>query len=448
MRDFNEVLKKISYGEYDEMLSEFYGIDNLIYQKDRLIKAINIFGHYFGTDKRISIFSAPARMEISGNHTDHQWGNVVSASINMDTIGIVSPNNDGVIRVKSNGYPIDEVAVSLKIKGDPMEYSPLGDFVIADLDPYPNEIYRSIALIRGIAAKFYLMGKELNGFDCYTTSDILHGAGLSSSAAFEVLIGSIMNYLYMDNSISPEEIAEIGQFAENYYYKKPCGMMDQLTSAIGGIIWTDFYDSDTPFVTKVNYDFSKSGHTICILDSGGTNNDKVSEYEAITKEMKSVANFFGKTALSRLDEEEFMAYIGDVRKKCGDRAVLRAWHFFNEDKRAVKCARMLNKNDFNGFLNEVNNSGKSSFMYLQNVFSPVEINYQPLSIVLANCERILDGKGAFRVHGGGFGGTVQAYVPDDMVSYFKCESEKLFGDGSCYILKIRRHGGAEIGGKI
>ena len=186
--------------------------------------------------------------------------------------------------------------------------------------------------------------------------------------------------------------------------------------------------------------------TICMLDSGGTDNDNVREYETITREMKSVANFFGKTALSRLDEDEFLAYIGDARKKCGDRAVLRAWHFFNEDKRVIRCAELLNKNDFQKFLREVDNSGKSSFMYLQNVFDPSDVKYQPLSVVLAHCGRILDGEGAFRVHGGGFGGTVQAYVPDDMVGYFKRESEKLLGDGRCHILKIRRHGCAEIGG--
>lgn len=446
MESVDEALKKIDSGGYDNILSDLYGCEKLSYQRQRIVSALNLYERYFGTERKISLFSAPGRMEISGNHTDHQWGNVLSASVDLDTIGIVSPNNDGVIRVKSNGFPIDEIAVSLKIKGDPREYSPLGDFVIADLDPYPNEIHKSIALIRGITAKFYLMGKELGGFDCYTTSNIIHGAGLSSSAAFEVLIGCIMNYLFMDNSVSPEEIAQIGQFAENYYYKKPCGLMDQLTSAVGGIIWIDFYDSDTPFVKKVNYDFSKSGYTICMLDSGGTDNDNVREYETITREMKSVANFFGKTALSRLDEDEFLAYIGDVRKKCGDRAVLRAWHFFNEDKRAIRCAELLNKNDFQKFLREVDNSGKSSFMYLQNVFDPSDVNYQPLSVVLAHCGRILDGEGAFRVHGGGFGGTVQAYVPDDMVGYFKRESEKLLGDGRCHILKIRRHGCAEIGG--
>lgn len=446
MRNINDVLRDVGSGAYDDSLSSLYGTDNLLYHRKRIIKALNEFENQFGTDRYVNIFSAPGRTEISGNHTDHQWGNVLSSSINMDTIGIVSENNSGVIRVKSKGFPMDEIAVSLAVKKDVGEYSPLGDFVIADLDPYSQEEHKSISLIRGIAARFYLMGKELKGFDCYTTSDIPIGVGLSSSGAFEVLIGSMMNMLYMDNSISPEEIAEIGQFAENYYYKKPCGLMDQLTAVLGGVIWIDFYDIDTPFVTKVNFDFFGSGYSVCILECGVSKNSSVSKYEAIPTEMKSVANFFGKTALSRVDEDEFMEYLGDVRKKCGDRAALRAWHFFEEDKRAVRCAKLLQNNNVDGFLSEIEKSGKSSFMYLQNVYAPEDIDYQPQAIVLAFCDKLLGGRGAFRVHGGGFGGTIQAFVPDDMCDYFKTETERLLGDGKCHIIKSRRNGCVEIGG--
>ncbi len=444
MTNVDDVLRNVGSGYYDDQLEALYGGENVLYNRSRVMKAINEFENQFGTDRQVTIFSASARTEICGNHTDHQWGNVLSAAVDMDTLGIVSPNNSGVIRIKSKGFPMDEIAVSVTVKSDPHEYSPLGDFVISDLDPYPQEAYKSIALIRGIAARFYLMGRQLSGFDCYTTSNIISGAGLSSSAAFEVIIGGIMNSLYMDGSVSPAEIAEIGQFAENYYYKRPCGLMDQLTSALGGMLWIDFYDSDTPFVTKVDYDFESSGYTVCILDSQIPSKVSNKEYEAIPREMKRVANFFGKQALSRVSEDEFMEYLGDVRRRCGDRAALRAWHFFEEDKRVVKCAKLLNKNNIEDFLHEISNSGKSSFMYLQNVYSASDVINQPLSITLALCDRLLDGKGAFRVHGGGFNGTVQAFVPNYMLDHFKTETEKLLGPGRCHILKIRHKGCTEI----
>lgn len=446
MRNINDVLRDAGSGAFDEQFEELYGSENVQHCRQRIIRALNDFENEFGTDRFVSIFSAPARTEICGNHTDHQLGNVLSAGVGMDIIGIVSENNDGVIRVKSEGYPMDEIAVSLTVKSDPHEYSPLGNFVIADLDPYAHEEHKSISLIRGIAARYYLMGKKLRGFDCYTTSDIISGAGLSSSGAFEVLIGSIMNSLIADGAFSPEVIAEIGKFAENYYYKKPCGLMDQLTSALGGVLWIDFYDSDTPFVTKVDFDFQDSGYSLCILDTGSSNGVDIAEYNSIPREMVSVANFFGKNALSRVDEEEFLTYLGDVRKRCGDRAALRAWHFFEEDKRAVKCARLLQKKNMSEFLKEINKSGKSSFMYLQNVYTSDSTVSQPLSVALAFCDHLLGDRGAFRVHGGGFGGTVQAFVPNDMLDYFKKRIDNLLGEGKCHVLKIRHRGCVEIGG--
>lgn len=446
MKNFNDFLRDIGAGNYDEFLADLYGREFLDHQRSRLIKALNEFENQFGSDRNICIFSAPGRTEICGNHTDHQGGNVLAAGIGMDTIAIVSPNNDGVIRVQSEGFPLDEIAVSLSIKRDPREYSPLGDFVIADLDPYPEEEYKSISLIRGIAARFYLMGRLLRGFDCYTTSTIPKGVGLSSSAAYEILIGSIMNAIYMRGSVLPKDIAEIGQFAENYYYKKPCGLMDQLASALGGVQWMDFYDSDTPFVTKVDFDFRDSGHVPCIIAVGRPKNVNTYEYNAILHEMRAVANFFGKNALSRVDENEFLTYIKDVRRRCGDRAVLRAWHFFEEDKRAVRCAKLLQKNNFPEFLAEINRSGRSSFMYLQNVYSAGCVSEQPLAMALASCDRLLGNNGAFRIHGDGFGGSIQAFVPEDMLEYFKLEAEKIFGEGSCRILKIRKKGCVELGG--
>ncbi|MCI7804596.1 MAG: galactokinase [Oscillospiraceae bacterium] len=446
MKNMNDVLRDIGSQAYDEQLEQIYGAESLTYQRQRYIRAVNEFENEFGTDRNISIFSAPARTEICGNHTDHQLGNVLSASVSMDIICIVSPNNDGVIRVKSKGFPMDEIAVSLTCKRDPNEYSPLGNFVIADLDPYQSEEYKSIALIRGIAARLYLMGIPLKGFDCYTTSDIISGVGLSSSGAFEVLIGSIMNCLLADGRISLQGIAEIGKFAENYYYKKPCGLMDQITSAMGGVLWIDFYDSDMPFITKVDFDLENSGYTLCIVESGAAGGVYEAEYKAIHKEMVSAANFFGKNILSRVDEEEFLTYIDDVRKRCGDRAVLRAWHFFEEDKRAIKCARCLQKKKMPEFLNEINKSGKSSFMYLQNAYTSDSSASQPLSVAFALCDHLLGDRGAFRVHGGGFGGTVQAFVPNDMLDDFKNGIEKMLGEGKCHVLNIRHKGCVEIGG--
>lgn len=447
MRNINDILREIGSGEYDDNLFTIYRTNDLAPHRRRLIKALNDFENEFGTDRDVAIFSAPARTEISGNHTDHQFGNVLSAAVDMDAIGICSTNNDGVIRVKSEGYPLIEIAVSMSLKKNPDEYSPLGNFVISDLDPYPNEAYKPISLVKGIAARYYLLGKELTGFDCYITSSIVSGVGLATSAAYEMIISNIMNMIYMNGYLAPDEVAEIGHFAENYYFKRSCGLMDQLTSSFGGVLWLDFYDSDTPFVTKIDFDFKKMGYTICVIDSGVSSKGMENDYELIPREMKAVANFFGKPALSRVDEDEFFMYLNDVRATCGERAVLRAWHFFEEDKRAVRCSKLLQENNVEDFLREVEKSGRSSAIYLQNMYSPRYTDIQPLTIALACCERILGNRGAYRVHGGGFGGTVQAFVPNDMLEYFKTEIEKMLGLGCCYELKIRKCGTVKIGGK-
>jgi galactokinase len=317
--------------------------------------------------------------------------------------------------------------------------------VITDLDPYPDENGRSIALIRGIAARFYLKGIPLTGFDCYTTSDIMSGSGLSSSAAFEVLIGTIMNSLYTDDQTSDVEIAQIGQFAENFYFGKPCGIMSQLTAAVGGIVSMDLADSDAPVVRKIDYDFSSSGYSLCVLECGTSHSNLISEYAAIPEEMNSVAKFFGKPVLSNVNSEDFYRYIPEIRTKCGDRAVLRAMHFFEEDKRAVKEAELLENGDFSGFLDQVNESGNSSYMYLQNIYSPFDTSNQPVAVALAQCKLILGKEGACRVHGGGFAGTIQAFVPNYKLEYFRKKMEDLLGVGSCHILSTRSSGGTEIG---
>ncbi|MGN0621696.1 MAG: galactokinase [Porcipelethomonas sp.] len=445
MKNINDMLLNIGSGKYDHQLASLYGSGNIPAQRRRLIKALNEFENQFGFDRDVRIFSVPGRTELGGNHTDHQYGHVLTAAVNMDIIGIVSPNNDGIIRVKSEGFPMNEVAVAATFNQKPDEYSPLGDMIITDLDPYPDEEGKSIALIRGIAARFYLKGIHLTGFDCYTTSDIMSGSGMSSSAAFEVLIGNIMNSLYTNNRTPAAEIAEICQFSENFYFGKPCGIMGQLTAAVGGIISMDLYDRDNPMISKIDYDFSTSGYTLCIVECGASHANLISEYSSIPDEMKNVANFFGKTFLSRLSSEEFYKYIPEVRIKCGDRAVLRAIHFFEEDKRAVREAEYLQKNNFQEFLKEVNNSGRSSCMYLQNIYVPNDVYNQPLSIALAKCELLLREEGAFRVHGGGFAGTIQAFVPNSRLDYFRQEMESVFGTGTCHILEVRSVGGTEIG---
>ena len=444
MRNISDVLIDVGLGAYDEIIAELYGEENVPNQRKRIIRALNEheveFG--FGLDREARVFSAPARIEIAGNHTDHQLGNALSACICKDMLAIVTRNNDGVIRIKNGNMPLDCIAVYMNAKADPKEYSPLGDIIISDLDPYEHEEQKQIAIIRGIAGRFYLMGCRLGGFDCYITSDIPEKSGLCSETVFEVLIGEIMNHLYMDGKIPPEEIAQICQFAENYYFKKPGGLMNQLTTALGGTIWGDFYDIDQPFVKRIDFDFTNCGYTLCLVESRDPEKVYTDDFYLILGEMKSASNFFGKTALSRVEESEFLEYMADVRQRCGDRAVLSALHYFEEDKHAVRCSKCLMAKDFEGFYKEFKRSGKSSFMYLHNICTADNSDSQPMSVAFTYCHRLLEGKGAVRVHGG----AVEAFVPNDMVEGFKNYTEKLFGAGRCHIMKIRQQGCVEIGG--
>lgn len=444
MKNISDVLIAVSRGEYDDVLSELYGEINLSQQRTRLIRALNFheveFG--FGINREVKIFSAPARIEIAGNHTDHQLGNALSACISADMIAVVTRNNDGVIRIKNGEMPLDSIAVSMNAKADPREYSPLGDIIISDLDPYEHEEQKQIALIRGIAGKFYLMGCKVSGFDCYISSAIPDKSGLCSETVFEVLIGEIMNSLYMERKVPPEKIAEICQFAENYYFKKPGGLMNQLTSSLGGMVWGDFYDIDQPFVKKIDYDFTDCGYTLCLVESRDPEKVYTDDFYLILGEMKAAATFFGKTVLSRVDESEFLEYMADVRQRCGDRAVLSALHYFEEDKHAVKCSKALMAQDFEGFFKEFKKSGKSSFMYLHNICTADNTDNQPMSIAFTYCHRLLEGRGAVRVHGG----AVEAFVPNDMLDSFINYTEKIFGKGRCHILKIRKKGCVELGG--
>lgn len=393
--------------------------------RTRYINACNSFAEVFGDRDNIRIFSAPGRTEVGGNHTDHQHGRVLAGSVDLDIIGIVSTNNDGIVRIKSEGFPQDEISLS-------------------DLEIDKSEFGHASALIRGMCANFRQNGFNVNGFDAYTTSSVMKGSGLSSSAAFEVFIGTAMNYLFNDGRIDPVEIAKMSQKSESLYFGKPCGLLDQSASALGGFTAIDFKDTSKPVVEKVDFDLAAHNHVLCVVNTGGNHANLTQDYADITVECRDVSNFFNEDFLRDVDQDAFFANIAKVKAKCGDRAVLRAMHFFAEDQRAEDEKLALKNADFTEFLRLINESGNSSYKYLQNVYSTSSVNEQGLCLGLALTERFLKGRGACRVHGGGFAGTIQCFIPSEEINEYKSMIEKVFGEGSCYILKIRPVGGYEV----
>ena len=371
------------------------------------------------------VFSAPGRTEICGNHTDHQRGAVLAAAVNLETVAEVNLNGTDLIRVKSEGYP----AVEIDLK---------------DLTVHEEEMNTTAALIRGVAAAFAQRGAKLQGFDAAVRSNVLPGSGLSSSAAFEVLIGTICNHLFFDAKLSAVEIAQIGQYAENVYFGKPCGLMDQTASSVGNLVFIDFADPAHPVVERIDFDFGKAGHALCIIDSGADHADLTDEYAAIPAELKKVCAFFGKDVLREIPEEDFFAALPRLRHQVPDRAILRAVHFYQENKRVFRQAEALKAGDFDAFLNITKESGRSSWMYLQNITPTGAVAHQDVAVALAMCDTLLAGRGAYRVHGGGFAGTVQAFVPMDMLEQFKARIEAVLGEGSCHVLKIRPEGGIRV----
>jgi galactokinase len=376
------------------------------------------FRGYFHCEPQY-LFSAPGRTELSGNHTDHQHGRVLAAAVNRETVAAVKENGEMRVRLLSEGYP-------------------LCDIDLTDLSVKPEEENTTAALIRGVAAKFADYG--LKGFDAYVTSNVLSGSGLSSSAAFEVLVGTIFNHLCGAGK-TPVEIAQIGQYAENVYFGKPCGLMDQTASAVGNIIGIDFADPAAPVVTPIPFDFGSSGYSLCIIDTGASHADLTDEYAAITRELKAVCRFFGKEFLRDLPEEEFFGNIAAVRKEVGDRAVLRAIHVFEENKRVAAQTEALLRGDFAGFLAYVRESGMSSWRLLQNVVPAGRKEAQEVAYALAVAEKLLAGKGACRVHGGGFAGTIQAFVPNEILENFRSGMDAALFLGSCQVMSIRPEGG-------
>ena len=370
-------------------------------------------------------FSAPGRTEIGGNHTDHQRGRVLAGAVNLDTRAAVRVNGSDTIRILSKGYPMSVVDVK-------------------ELTPVEAEINSTPALIRGVAARFAQLGCEVHGFDAYCESTVLPGSGLSSSAAYEVLIGTIINHLFFDGRVSQPEVAQIGQYAENVFFGKPCGLMDQTASAVGGLVTIDFADKDHPDIRPVNFDFSTSGHALCIIDSRADHADLTDEYAAVPMEMKQMALYLGKEVLTEIPEEDFYKAIPELRAKFGDRSVLRGVHEYQENARVLKQVAALEQGDFDSFLRLIKESGFSSWMYLQNVIPAGYKEHQEMGVALALCEKYLQGKGAYRVHGGGFAGTVQAFVPFDLLEGFRTGIDAALGEGACHVLSIRSHGGVEM----
>lgn len=425
----NELKKALKNGEFNEKIRYIYACEEekASFYAGRYEEIIDGFAEAFEYEpEEMRLFSAPGRTEIGGNHTDHQHGCVLAASLNLDVIGAVALNGRDEIRIKSKGYPMDIIRLD-------------------ELEPSESEYDRASALIRGVVSKIKDMGYTIKGFDAYTVSSVLKGSGMSSSAAFEVLVGTIINGLFCNEEIDAVQIAQIAQYAENVYFGKPCGLMDQMASSVGAVVAIDFADTEKPVVNKVEYDFTKSGYSLCIIDSGADHADLTNEYAAITVEMRMVANYFGKDFLREVDPKEFSDKLAEVRAAVkNDRAILRAIHYFNDNIRAQEEVEALKEDDFERFLDIVKKSGRSSFMYLQNVYASSMPEQQAVSLTLALCDEILGDAGASRVHGGGFAGTVQAFVPNESVKEFEEKIEAVLGEGMCHILSIRPVGGIEL----
>lgn len=406
-------------------LKDIYPAEQLQTQIRRYRTAEVGFAEHFGELGEHRFFSAPGRTEICGNHTDHNNGKVFAASVDLDIIAVVEPTNDNFVTIKSEGFPEDKIDIN-------------------ELDPREEEKNTSAALIRGVLKGFAKNGHGIGGFRAYTMSTVMKGSGLSSSAAFEVLMGTILSHLFNGGEITPVKVAQIAQFAENEYFGKASGLMDQMASSVGGFVAIDFKDNDIPVIESVKCDFAKYEHALCIVDAKGDHADLSDEYSVIPKEMKEIAEFFDCKTLRSLSLSDIMLNINVLRNRFGDRAVLRAIHFFNENERVEKLVHALKNEQFENFLLSVRESGDSSYKYLQNVYANSDVKHQCLSIALEVAESTLHRKGACRVHGGGFAGTIQAFVPFDALKQFRMNMEKVFGNGSCHILSIRSVGGCEV----
>lgn len=419
-----ELIAKIEKGELDEQLKSIYITDNAVEeQKPRYIKTINKFIRMFGEDRDVVVLSAPGRTEICGNHTDHNNGKVLAASINLDAIAVASKSDKMLINEKSEGHALNEVDISV-------------------LEPNEADFGKSSSMIKGVAAGLKERGYEIGGFDACTTSDVMGGSGLSSSAAFEVLIGTIINHLYNDGKIDAVTIAKAAQYSENVYFGKPSGLLDQMASSVGSFVTIDFENTESPIIEKIDFDFAKSGYNLCIVDTHGNHSDLTDDYAAVRGEMEAVAQAMGAKVLREIEFKDFLKAVPQLTSKVNDRAILRAMHYYNENIRVEKAVDALENNRFGDFIEQITESGRSSFMYNQNVYTPKNATEQKLSLALCIADSILPN--GYRVHGGGFAGTIQAFVEDSKLDEFKSTMDAVFGKGSCYVLLIRPLGGARV----
>lgn len=427
MSTYAAVKSALTEKKLDESFALAYSKKHFDEQYSRFFGVLSDFEEQYGKDdeREVSLFSAPGRTEVSGNHTDHNHGRVIAAAVDLDAVAAASKNDEGIVRVKSMGYNIDTVEIT-------------------DLEVNSEDAGHSRSLVRGILARFKELGYNIGGFDATTASKVLSGSGLSSSAAFEVLVCTILNHLYNDGKISPVEIAKISQYAENVHFKKPCGLLDQTACAVGGFVTIDFADPANPVIEKVPLDFEKTDHSLCIVDTKGSHSDLTGEYAAVRTEMEQVAAFFGKKVLREISKKDVIENAGAISKAVSERAVLRALHFFNENERVEKQVTFLKAGDFENFKKLVVESGFSSYMYNQNVYSNKAPKNQPVSLGLALSEELLKGRGAWRVHGGGFAGTIQAFVPNELLEQYTALMSSVFGSDSCYVLSIRPVGGAKF----
>jgi len=427
MAKISALIEKIANGK-NPLFQELYGVNEVVLkeQADRYAALMNEFQQVYGTDD-VSLFSSPGRTEIGGNHTDHNYGRVLAGAVNLDNIAVAAANGTNTIRIKSVGYP--EFQVDL-----------------GSLEIDPAQFYTSSSLVKGIAARMSEKGYIIGGFDACIEGRVPKGSGLSSSASFEVLIGAIINHLFNDGKMSAVENGIIGQWSENNFFGKPCGLMDQTACSVGGLIIIDFEDPSKPIVKEVDFDFVKTGFALVITDVGGGHDDAASqaEYASLPTEMKAVAAELGAKVLRQVTLEQIVEKMPEIRKVTGDRALLRAYHFQGDNARVVEQVAALENNDFQSFLKMVVESGYSSYMYNQNIFDVVHKDEQVVSLALALSEMVLKGKGAWRVHGGGFGGTIQAFVPQDLLDKYVSTLEHVYGKGSCHKLFIRAKGSIKL----
>ena len=421
----NTLLDAIRNGNYDAAFQMLYGSADRSRAEKVAAGFLSRFPENRGT---AALYSAPGRTELGGNHTDHQHGRVLCASVDLDILACAAPNGLGLIRVCSEGYPALEISLE-------------------ELQPRQAEQGSSQALVRGICAQIAAGGFRLGGVDVYAHSTVLSGSGLSSSAAYEILMGTILNDLFCENRLTPTDLAIIGQQAEKHFFGKPCGLMDQMGASIGGAVALDFRDPNLPEIQPIAYDFSRSGHVLCVVDTRSEHADLTGEYAAIPREMGAVAACFGKEVLRQVPEAEFRARLPELRSRCGDRAVLRALHFYGENKRVIQEAEALEQGDFPRFLKLVTASGLSSSLLLQNISVSADPAHQAVALALALGRELLAGAGAIRVHGGGFAGTILAFVPAHRLEGFRNGMEQVFGPGACHVLRIRPVGGCVLHGE-